>query len=163
VDKLDVDIISNLQIDGRLTNVALARLLGVTERTVHNRLTKLLNNGVIDVVAIPNQDAIGYPFTGIVAMEVEPGKTKAVAAELCKHPNVTFVASLTGRYDLIVILVARTAREFTSIAEDFVAHIPGALGYETFFVPRVFKGGRGVDVKRIISSTRAKAEKTEKK
>ena len=54
MDELDQRIIGLLQMDGRASNAALARELGVTEGTIRRRVSRLIQEDVISIAAVPN-------------------------------------------------------------------------------------------------------------
>ena len=54
MDELDQRIIGHLQMDGRASNAALARELGVTEGTIRRRVSRLIQEDVISIAAVPN-------------------------------------------------------------------------------------------------------------
>ena len=64
VDDLDRRIITMLQSDGRMANTEIARSLDVTETTVRKRIARLLDEGLINVVAVPTPTAVGMNLLG---------------------------------------------------------------------------------------------------
>ncbi len=152
LDKLDQKLVTQLQKTGRLSYVALAALLGVNERTVRNRVNDLLKNGFIKISAVPDLAALGYNFTGIVALEVRLADLRSIAETLAKHPNVCYIFNVTGRFDFIVIVVARSSKEFANLMESFISPIPGILRTETFVTLNTYKGEGGLDTGQLISN-----------
>ena len=164
LDALDRELVTQLQKSGRLSHVAMGKLLGVSERTVRNRMRNLLNKGVIRVAVLPSLDTLGYDFMGIVGLQIELGKLKSIGKELAKHPNVCYIVNVTGQYDFIVIVVAKSSKEFADIMENFVSLIPGILRTETYVCLDTYKGEKGnIDTSQLIgilSSRTSPAKKT---
>lgn len=153
MDKLDQKLVLQLQESGRVSYVALAKLLRVSERTVRNRIKNLLDKGIIKITALPDLDALGYNFIGIVALQVRLADLRAVAEELVRHANVCYLANVTGRYDFIAIVVARSSREYADFMENVISAIPSILRTETFVNLNVYKGqGNGLDTGQLISN-----------
>jgi Lrp/AsnC family transcriptional regulator, regulator for asnA, asnC and gidA len=153
LDVTDQKLVEQLQKDGRTSHVTLAKLLGISERTVRNRLRNLSKKGLIQITALPDLGALGYNFTGIIGLQVELVKLKAIATELTKHPNVCYVANVTGRYDFIVIIVAKSTKEFSNIMENFISSIQGTIRFETFVSLKTYKGENGIlDTAQLIRS-----------
>ncbi len=153
LDKLDQDIILELQKDGRQSYVDLAKLLGVTEATVRNRVKHLVDKGTIKITALPDLESLGYRFMGIVGMQVQLSDLRSVAAQLSKHPNVCYLANVTGRYEFIAIIVTRTSREFADFMENVVSAIPSVLRTETFVNLNIYKGQAiGLDTSHLVSN-----------
>ena len=63
LDVTDQKLVEQLQKDGRISHVTLAKQLGISERTVRNR--NLSKKGLIKIIALPDLGALGYNFTGI--------------------------------------------------------------------------------------------------
>ena len=70
MDRLDHDLMVELQKDGRQSYTHLADLLNVSEATVRNRFNRLLSHGIIKIKAAPNLQALGYKFIGVVGVEI---------------------------------------------------------------------------------------------
>jgi Lrp/AsnC family transcriptional regulator, regulator for asnA, asnC and gidA len=143
LDHLDKEIVIRLQGAGRLSHVVLANELGVSERTIRNRMKILLDSGIIKIRAIPDLNILGYEFIAIVGIQVQLGKLKDIARELTKYPNICFIVNVTGQYDFIAIIVAQSSKEFAIIMEDFVSPISGIIKTETFVGLNTYKGEHG--------------------
>ncbi len=139
-DQIDRDLIVELQKDGRRSFVELAEILHVSEATVRNRVRRLLSSDVVKVTAVPNLQKLGYQFVGIVGIQVRLAELRGIVEKLMLHANVCYLANVTGRYDLIGIIVTRSAREFADFIENTVSVIPGVDRTETFVSLNVFKG-----------------------
>lgn len=143
LDKLDRELVAHLQEIGRLSYISLARMVGVNERTVRNRIGRLLTQGLIKVTTRLNFGALGYSFVVILALRVELAKLRSVAEELNNHPNICYIANVTGRFDLMTTIVAKSPSEYASIMENSISAIPGILGTETFVILNTYKGEPG--------------------
>ncbi len=140
IDNLDQQLILDLQQGGRRTYVDLAKALGVTEGTVRNRIRDLIDKDIIEISAVPHLDKLGYDFIGIVGMQVRLADLRAVAEQLAKHPNVCYLANVTGSYEFIAIIVARSAKEYADFMENVVSAIPSISRTETFVTLNTYKG-----------------------
>lgn len=152
LDKVDVTLITQLQKSGRMTYVELAKLLGYNERTIRNRINKLLHDGMIRVTVVPNLDALGYGFIGIVGLQVKLANLKTITQELVTHPDICYMANVTGRYDFIIVVRTRSSREFADFMENIVSRVQGIERTETFVNLQIFKGEIiGSDVKFLMN------------
>ncbi len=116
-------------------------------------MRNLLNKGIVRVTAVPNLDNLGYDFVGMVGLQVQLGKLKTIAAELAKHPNVCYIVNVTGQFEFIVIIVARSSREFAGIMENYISPIPGILKTETYVALNIYKGAKGyMDTSQLIQN-----------
>ena len=132
LDNLDLRIIQELEQDGRRGNVSLAKVLGVPESTVRNRINKLVNNGMINVAAKGDPSKFGYTYISIVGLQVKQSDGRQVAEKLARSPNVYWVAVTTGRFDLIMILMLRTTQELSDFMSSEVFSNPSISRTETF-------------------------------
>jgi Lrp/AsnC family transcriptional regulator for asnA, asnC and gidA len=153
IDNLDKKLILELQRNGRCTYMDLAKMLGVAEGTVRNRLKKLIDGDIVKITAIPDLDKFGYDFMGIVGLQVPLSELRSVAEQLSKNPNVCYLANVTGRYDFIAILLTRSSKEFAYIMETVVSAIPSVIRTETFVTLNIYKGRKNwLDTTHIIDN-----------
>jgi Lrp/AsnC family transcriptional regulator for asnA, asnC and gidA len=152
IDELDSQIIMALQQNGRKSYMELAKLLHVSETTARNRVKHLVGEGIITINAIPDIEALGYGFVGIIGLQVRLSDLREVASRLTKHPNVSYLANVTGRFDLIAIVVTRSSAEFADFMEKVISTIPNVLRTETFVNLHVFKGQIiGLEAKHLVT------------
>jgi Lrp/AsnC family transcriptional regulator for asnA, asnC and gidA len=132
LDDLDKRIIRELEQDGRRGNVSLAKGLGVPESTVRNRVNKLLKRGLIKVAAKADPLKFGYTYISIVGLQVKQSDSRQVAEKLAQSPNVYWVAVVTGRFDLIMILMLHTPQELSDFMNSEIFRNPSISRSETF-------------------------------
>jgi len=153
LDKIDRELILDLQKNGRRSYMQLAKMLGVAEGTIRNRLKKLVDGGFMRVTAIPELSRFGYSFISIVGMQVRLADLCEAAEQLAQNPHVCYVANVTGRYELIAIVVTKSSGEFAYFMEHVASAIPSILRTETFVTLKIYKGrGEGLDTTQLISN-----------
>lgn len=154
VDKLNRELIAELGKSGRQSYIDLAKLLGVSETTVRNRVKAMLDKGIIKkITAIPDLEALGYGFMGIVGMQVRLADLRLVADQLTKHASICYLANVTGRFDFIAIVVTKSSSEFADFVENVISAIPSILRTETFVNLRIYKGEIiGLDTGHLVSN-----------
>ena len=91
LDDLDRDIIRSLQRDGRRSNVEIARDLNVAESTVRKRLDRLLQEEIINIVAVPKLDLVDLPVHTMIFLQVELAQIDQTANRLASLPQVRTV------------------------------------------------------------------------
>jgi len=141
---LDLRLIQELQKNGRESYVNLASNLGVAEGTIRYRLKHLLYKNLIRIAALPNLSELGYNCTAIVGIQVSMAAVRNVASALAQKPNICYLTSVAGRYDLIAIIVTKTTQELSDCIELEVAPIPGIIRTETFISTNAIKGKWGL-------------------
>jgi len=128
-----------LQEDGRLSVASLARSLGVTEVTARRKLTRLLRDGIIQVVATVDPFDVGYETPVIIGLKVQRAKLDKVARRLSEIPQVRYVGASTGRVDLIIEVVVRTNQDLADFLMNELGSMDGVLDSETNLIVRIYK------------------------
>jgi Lrp/AsnC family transcriptional regulator for asnA, asnC and gidA len=139
LDSLDVQLIEHLMQDGRMSSAALARALGVSERTARYRLQRLLEQGLIRVVAMPIPSRLGYSVVADVFIQVEPGSIQPVAEELARCECVTYVGCSMGESDVSVQVVGHDNQEVYAFVTDVIGRLPAVRKTTTVIVPLILK------------------------
>ena len=129
----DKAIVSSLQEDGRRPFVNIARDIGVTEKTVRNRVRHLLDSRIIQIVAITSPAALGYHAGAMIGVTTDPGiAASEIAAVMTGIAEVDYVVVTAGRYSILVELLARDMRTLQRTIEQELGKIRGVVSLEVF-------------------------------
>jgi Lrp/AsnC family transcriptional regulator, regulator for asnA, asnC and gidA len=131
LDDIDKAIIRQLQLDGRMPYARLGPAVGLSQAAVRQRVQRLIEHGVMQVVAVTDPLTLGFGLQAMVGIEVE-GDLRAVAAKLALVDEVSYVVVTAGRFDLLVEVVCRDNEQLLGIVNDVVRAIPGVKATETF-------------------------------
>ena len=131
LDKLDCRLIRLLQIDGRMSNIAIAQKLGISEYTVRNRIKRLRENETIKIVAVANPIDLGFEIAGNLKIKIDLKKADQVLENLKKIDSLIWVALTTGGTDIDVDFIARSFKEFKELIFERISGIDGVLSMET--------------------------------
>ena len=93
MDQLDIIIISLLQKDGTATNAGIAKHTRVSEETIRRRRGRLIRDGYMKIVGVPNAHKLGFEVQAMIALQVDADKLDSVAEELAKIDVITWVRS----------------------------------------------------------------------
>ena len=120
LDDVDIALLDLLQQNARYTAIELAERIGVSDNTVHNRIDRLENAGVIEgYTATVNLSAAGLDRFFHLSCTAQIRERSAVAAELITIPEVKQVTELmTGSNNLHVNLVGRDDADISRVAEN---------------------------------------------
>ena len=132
LDDLDSQIINLLQIDGRASNIELARKIGVSEGTVRRRFRNLVKEEVIRVIAIPDPSKLGRETSALIGLKVDPALVDSVASELAKMEEVQYSAVTTGAYDVFCRVALSSPLELSDFLRNRIGDINGVRRSETF-------------------------------
>ena len=106
-DEVDEQIMQLLRDDGRLSNREVARRLEISEGTVRQRLKKLEDAHAIRMGIVVDPFRLGVGFTASIMLAVEPSCLEHVLDALARLSEVSYVASITGQFNVFVLIVAQ--------------------------------------------------------
>jgi Lrp/AsnC family transcriptional regulator for asnA, asnC and gidA len=139
IDTLDKEIIFYLNHNARMPSAQIARQLGISERTVNHRIKRLIDNDVIQPVAVVNPDFFSYTLAVDILCELEVGFQNQVTQALLEMPQVSSLAVSTGDQDIILRAYFRNSGEMN----DFITHqlhqILGMHRTRTVLLPGILK------------------------
>ncbi|MGH9262903.1 MAG: Lrp/AsnC family transcriptional regulator [Acidimicrobiales bacterium] len=131
IDEIDKAIIRELQLDGRTAYARLGPAVGLSQAAVRQRVQRLIESGVMQVVAVTDPLTLGFGLRAMVGVTVD-GDLRRAAAELAKIDEVAYVVVTSGRFDLLVEVVCRDNEQLLALVNDGVRAIPGVRTTETF-------------------------------
>jgi Lrp/AsnC family transcriptional regulator for asnA, asnC and gidA len=134
LDALDRRIVQALQRDGRQSNAEISRALGAGESSVRRRIERLTEAGVIQIVAVAEPLKVGYTIYALVCLTVEHGKAGGVAARLRELREVTWLAVVAGRYDVIFAAVFEGPGDLLRFVDKSLGGVAGIVRSETFYI-----------------------------
>jgi Lrp/AsnC family transcriptional regulator for asnA, asnC and gidA len=139
LDPLDCKMIGLLQQDGRMSNTAMAQALGISEYTVRTRLKRIIESGIIRIVARANPIDLGFAFSGNLKIHIDLKMTRHVLDKLSEIDDLTWVALTTGSTDLDVDFAVRSMNELKTLIFDKISNIEGVLSTETSLMVDLIK------------------------
>jgi DNA-binding Lrp family transcriptional regulator len=131
MDRIDREILAELQTDGRLTVTELADRVRLTPGPCHRRLRDLERSGVITGYrAVVDPTAVGLGFEALVQITLERGDADTVAAfeaAVLELPQVRHAERLFGDPDYLLRVAARDLDHFAALRDEKLATLPGLL------------------------------------
>ncbi|WP_374227591.1 Lrp/AsnC family transcriptional regulator, partial [Streptomyces sp. AC627_RSS907] len=104
IDAVSLAIIEQLQEDGRRPYAAIGKAVGLSEAAVRQRVQKLLDQNVMQIVAVTDPLTVGFRRQAMVGVNVE-GDVDPVADALTAMDEVEYVVVTAGSFDLLVEIV----------------------------------------------------------
>lgn len=139
LDKLDFEILSFLQEDGRMSFTVMADKLKVSIGTIRTRFNKLIEDGTINIIGRVDPDKVGFRCYAHIAVYVRPATLKEkVALKISKLPEVSFLAMTSGDYDLEVDVMCRDNNHLVDFVND-ISKIEGVDQTKTTIYFKVYK------------------------
>jgi len=139
MDKLDLIILDTLQSDGRTPFTQIAKKAGVSESTIRKRYATLVEQGIVQTIAVIDPFAVGYNSPAMIGISVKPGTIYSVAKELEKLPEVSYLVLILGVYDLMVEVFCRDREHLTEYITNQIQTIQGVRATETLVIGKIFK------------------------
>jgi len=139
MDEVDRSIISYLQYDGRMPFTQIAAELGVSEGTVRNRVRQLVENGVLQIVAIVEPQFLGWSSAGMIGISVQSGMIDSVAYAIAQFPEVSYLFMVSGEFDLFAEIFCRDREHFVSFLKETLQKVPGILRTQSFMILKMYK------------------------
>lgn len=127
MDDMDRTIIAILAKDGRTPYREIAERSGLATTTVHQRVRRLTERGVIaGTRMVIDWEAVGLPVTALVSVEAPGNRPLAeVAASIADLAYVQSCYAVTGEFDLLLTVRARSSDHLGEVLDDIRAQIPG--------------------------------------
>lgn len=139
LDAIDLRIVAILQENGRTSNREIARGLKVSEATIRNRISRLIEDDLINIVAVPTPRAVGMTLSAILGISVMLPMMEDFVDELITKPEVRYVGMATGRYDVIVEAFFQDQEHLLEFVSKGLGHMNGVTRVETSLILRVAK------------------------
>ncbi|MGQ0832529.1 MAG: Lrp/AsnC family transcriptional regulator [Microthrixaceae bacterium] len=131
LDHIDKAIIRALQLDGRAPYSKLGPAVGLSQAAVRQRVQRLIESGVMQVVAVTDPAMLGFAVQAMLAISVT-GDVRAVAAVVEELEEVEYVVITAGRFDLLVEVVCTDTHHLLDVVNDRIRAIPGVSSTEVF-------------------------------
>lgn len=139
IDEVDRKIIEALQIDGRRPFTKLAAELGISEANVRQRVSNLIHNHVIQIVAITNPVKLGYTMAGMIGLRVAGDRLFEVADKISAFDEVIYLIICAGSFDLLAEVVCEDNEHLLRFLAEKLYKVEGVQQTETFTYLRVCK------------------------
>src|SRR3954454_15135871 len=138
LDDVSRGIIEQLQEDGRRAYARIATAVGLSEAAVRQRVQRLLDAGVMQIVAVTDPMQVGFPRQAMVGVRTS-GDAREVADSLAALPEVDYVVVTAGSFDVLVEVVCEDDEHLLSLLNDSIRSVPGVQNTETFVYLRLAK------------------------
>ena len=126
MDEIDRKILNILQDNFRISYKDLGKKIGMAASSVHNRVQKMLDNGIIKKEdTIINPMKVGFEAIALIGLSVEPLKMNEVAKKIASYDEVMLIATTTGDHDIIARVIARDEKHLWRFINEKIKPIEG--------------------------------------
>jgi len=138
LDDVSKAIIEQLQADGRRSYAEIGKAVGLSEAAVRQRVQKLTESGVMQIVAVTDPLQLGFNRQAMIGIRAS-GDTRVVAEKLARLESVDYVVLTAGDFDIIVEVVCESDDELISLLNSEIRAIENVVSTETFVYLRLQK------------------------
>ncbi len=138
LDAIDEQIIAELQRDGRRPYTQLAKAVGLSEAAIRQRVQRLLDAEVMQIVAVTDPMRLGLHRAAMVGIKVD-GDLRDVAEHISKFEEVVYVVLTAGTVDILAEVVVPNDEALLELLNDRIRKVPGVASTETSIYLNLFK------------------------
>ena len=138
LDDVGKAIVEQLQQDGRRSYATIARAVGLSEAAVRQRVARLQDAGVIQVVAVTDPLQLGFRRQAMVGVRVD-GEITRVADALAEMSEVDYVVITAGSFDVLAEAVCEDDDHLLDLVSRRIRGLPGVRSTETFVYMKLRK------------------------
>ena len=133
IDATNLAVIKQLR-DGRKSFKAIAEALSVSENTIRARVSKLAEEGVLEISGLVDPESLPGHGAVIVGVKLQSMDLIKKGEEFSKLRGVVSVSVVTGRFDLILLVLLKENFGLLEFYTEEVAKIKGVQSVETFVI-----------------------------
>jgi Lrp/AsnC family transcriptional regulator, regulator for asnA, asnC and gidA len=138
VDDTSKAIIEQLQEDGRRPYSTIGKAIGLSEAAVRQRVQKLIDHDVVQIVAVTDPMQIGFARQAMIAVSAS-GDIEAIAEQLAKIDEVDYIVVTAGSVDLLVEVVVEDDEHLLRLVNGRIRSIEGVTRTESFLYLKLVK------------------------
>jgi len=133
IDDLDLQILSELSEDAAISVPKLSKKIKVNSSVVYSRIKRLVKRKLIErFTIVVNDQELGYQVKALTGINMDSKLRDNVIDELFKVNGVREIAEVTGRFDILVTMYAKTLDEMHKLVSDKIGLIDGVNSSESF-------------------------------
>ncbi len=138
LDEVSKAIIEQLQKDGRMPYATIGKAVGLSEAAVRQRVQRLLDTGVMQIVAVTDPLQLGFARQAMIGIHAE-GDVEPIATALARMVEVDYVIVTAGSFDLLVEVVCESDDHLLDLLSKRIRALAGVRSTETFMYLKLHK------------------------
>ena len=138
IDEIAKSIIEQLQFDGRRSYAEIGKAVGLSEAAVRQRVRKLTETGVLQIVAVTDPMQLGFFRQAMIGIRCT-GDTRAIAEKIAALSETDYVVHTAGSFDILVEVICEDDDEFIELLNSKIRSLPGVTSTETFVYLKLHK------------------------
>ncbi len=138
LDDVSKAIIEQLQADGRRSYAEIGKAVGLSEAAVRQRVQKLTESGVMQIVAVTDPMQLGFYRQAMIGIRAS-GDARVLADTIAALPAVDYVVLTAGSFDILAEIVCENDEELITLLNSEIRTLDGVLSSETFVYLKLHK------------------------
>jgi Lrp/AsnC family transcriptional regulator for asnA, asnC and gidA len=138
IDDVSKAIIEQLQFDGRRSYAEIGKAVGLSEAAVRQRVQKLTETGVLQIVAVTDPMQLGFFRQAMIGIRCS-GDTREIAQKIAALSETDYVVHTAGSFDILVEVICENDDEFIELLNSKIRSLPGVTSTETFVYLKLHK------------------------
>jgi Lrp/AsnC family transcriptional regulator for asnA, asnC and gidA len=138
LDDASKAIIEQLQQDGRRPYATIGKAVGLSEAAVRQRVQKLHDTGVMQIVAVTDPAQVGFTRSAMIGITVE-GDVDEIALKIGALPEVAYMVVVAGKYDILAECVTEDDEHLLYVVNRQIRTLAGVTATETFMYLKLHK------------------------
>lgn len=131
LDDVSKAIIEQLQQDGRRPYARIGEAVGLSEAAVRQRVQRLIEGGVMQIVAVTDPLELGFAKQAMIGIHVD-GPIEPVADALAEMEEIEYVVITAGGFDILAEVVCESDEKLLDVVSSRMRSIAGVRSTETF-------------------------------
>ncbi|MBL7006459.1 MAG: Lrp/AsnC family transcriptional regulator [Spirochaetia bacterium] len=132
LDKIDLEIVRELY-DGRTPYKNVADKIGLTTNTVRNRVNKMLENGVLQIISLVDPNAVDRHESAFIGFKIHPRDVNTIMEQISTLKGVVGAATVSGRFDIMAVVMFNEEHSYSRFLDEELKKVEGLISMETFF------------------------------
>ncbi|KAA0928216.1 Lrp/AsnC family transcriptional regulator [Rhodococcus sp. 05-340-1] len=138
LDDVSKAIIEQLQEDGRRSYAAIGKAVGLSEAAVRQRVQRLTDSGVMQIVAVTDPVQVGFKRQAMIGIKCT-GDSHALSEELSAIDAIDYVVLTAGSFDVVVEVVCEDDEQLLQILNKQIRSLDGVTSTETLVYLKLVK------------------------
>jgi Lrp/AsnC family transcriptional regulator for asnA, asnC and gidA len=138
LDEVSKGIIEQLQKDGRMPYASIGKAVGLSEAAVRQRVQRLLEQGVMQIVAVTDPLQLGFARQAMIGIHAE-GDLEPIVAKLEQMPEVEYIVMTAGSFDIMLEVVCESDDHLLDLISKRIRCVDGVRATESFVYLRLHK------------------------
>lgn len=139
LDDADRAIIQALKNDARMPYSQIATELGVSPGMIRQRVQRMTENGVLQLVAVTNPLKIGYHTMALIGVKVDGHRLQEIAREISAFEEVIYLTICSAAYNLLVEVTCLDNSHLLTFLTEKLYSVAGVRDTETFIYLDIVK------------------------